>query len=441
MTGKKVLVLGSGRVSRPCVQYILAKGHSVILVDVSEANVKRTLMGHASGVPVIADAVAEAGNLIREHKPDVVACLLPGAYTSDIVKICVNCGVSMVVASYVTEDIKKLDGEAVGRGIKILCEVGLDPGIDHMSAASSIRKLRNEGGKIEGFWSVCGALPDIGSNTNPIGYKLSWAPESLIGASLRSAKIMEDGHIVDLPGGVTFQRPSFHEIPDLGWFEAYANANSLPYIEAYGIPEVRNIYRGTLRYPGWCDMITQMQKLGLFDTERRNLAGHTYASVVREITGCMDASEPVIDCAARFLKLENHSLAIKKLEWLGLFDETKLPFESGSLRELVSELYSGKLQFSRGERDLIVMQHRYDVSYSGSRRKTHVSTLISRGDVDGDTAIAKTTGIPIGIAVHLIVTGAVKKNGVIMPTTEDIYAPSLRELANEGISFTEEIID
>ena len=441
MTGKKVLVLGSGRVSRPCVQYIMNKGHSVVLVDLSEANIKKTLMGHALGIPVVADARAEADDLIRVHEPDVVVCLLPSAFAPDIAKICVKNGVSMIGASYITDEVRELSGEAAGKGIKILFELGLDPGIDHMSAVPKIREIHAEGGKIEGFWSVCGALADLGSNTNPLGYKLSWAPASLIGASVRSAKIMEDGKVVELPDGVTYQRPFLHEVRNLGWFEVYANANSLPYIEAYGIPEVRNIYRGTFRYPGWCDMVTQMQKLGLFDTTQKNLAGYTYASVIREITGCNDAATPAIDCAARFLKLEKHSLAVKKLEWLGFFEEAKLPFESGSWRDIVAALYHEKLQFSPGEKDLVVMQHRFNASYSGSKRKTYVSTLVLRGDVDGDTAAAKTTGIPAGIGAHLIAAGAIKSSGVLMPTTEDIYIPSLKELEREGIVFSEETIE
>jgi len=441
MTGKKVMVLGSGRVSRPCVQYILDKGHRVTLVDVSEANIKKTLMGHALGIPVVADAKAEADTLIREHKPDVVVCLLPTAFDSDIAKICVKNGVSMVGASYTTGEIRNLSSEAAGKGIKILFELGLDPGIDHMSAVCKIREIHAEGGKIEGFWSVCGALVDLGSNTNPLGYKLSWAPDSLIGASVRSARIMEGGKVVELPDGVTYQRPFLHEVQNLGWFEVYANANSLPYIEAYGIPEVQNIYRGTFRYPGWCDMVTQMQKLGLFDTTHRNLAGYTYASIIREITGCRDATTPAIDCAARFLKLEAHSLAVKKLEWLGFFEERKLPFENGSWRDAVASLYHEKLQFSPGEKDLVVMQHRFSAVYPDSKRKIYISTLILRGNVDGDTAAAKTTGLPVGIGAHLIATGAVKGAGVLMPTTEDIYIPSLKELEKNGILFSEETID
>ena len=441
MTGKKVMVLGAGRVARPCVQYVLGKGHRVVLVDLSEANIRNALMGHASGMPVVADAMADTGNLIRAYQPDVVVSLLPTPMAPDVAKSCVENGVSMVGSSYITDELRKLDGEAAGKGIKILFELGLDPGIDHLSAIPRIRKIHSEGGKVEGFWSVCGALADLGSNTNPLGYKLSWAPARLIDASLRTAIIMEEGKVIELPGGVTYQRPLLHEVRNLGWFEVYANTNSLPYIEAYDIPEVRNIFRGTFRYPGWCDMVTQMQKLSLFDTTQRNLAEYTYASIIREVTGCRDASKPAIDCAAHFLKLENHSLAVKKLEWLGFFEERKLPFESGSWRDALSALYHEKLQFSPGENDLVVMQHRFNVTYPGSKRKTHVSTFVLRGEVEGDTAVAITTGVPVGIGAHLVATGAVKGSGVLMPNTEDVYITSLKELKSFGIVFSEETIE
>ncbi len=440
MSGK-VLAFGSGRVSYPCIQYLLRKGHEVVLVDISEENARKTLAGHPNGKIVVADASTEAENLIREHRPGVVVCILPKTFTVSVARACVAQSVSMIGASYVPEEISALDAEAKSRDIAILCEVGLDPGIDHMSAVPTIREVKARGGQVEGFWSVCGALPDIASNTNPMGYKLSWAPASLIGASLRSAKIMVDGNVVDLPDGTTYQNSFFHEIKGLGWFEVYANANSLPYLEAYGIPEARNIYRGTLRYPGWCDMITQMQKLRLFDTTERSFAGATYASLIREITGCADAATPAIECAARFLKLTTHAFAIQKLEWLGFFDEVAVPFARGSLFDVVSALYDQKLQFSPDEKDLIVMQHRFDVTYPGAGRKTHVSTLVSRGDVCGETAIARTTGLPVGIAAHLILTGQVTGRGVLIPTTPDIYEPSLKELANEGLTFTEETID
>jgi len=440
MSAKTALVLGAGRVARPCVQYLLAKGHKVVLVDWSEENINRVLMGHEAGIPVVADAVKDAADLIQTYKPDVVICLLPGGLITELAVICVENSVSMVGATYISETIHSLHEQATAKGISILCELGLDPGIDHMSAVMTIREIHEAGGKVEGFWSVCGALPDLGSNTNPIGYKLSWAPQSLIGASIRTSKTMKDGEVVVLEDGAVYQQATFHEVKGLGWFEVYANADSLPYIEAYGMPEVKNIFRGTFRHPGWCDMITQMQKLNLFDTDVKDYSGYTYAAVIREIIGSSDCVAPLTQQVAKFLNLESYSLSIQQLEWLGLFENKPLPFASGCLRDIVAALFDEKLQFTAGERDLIVMQHRYDVRYPDEEMKTHVSTLVVRGEVDGDTAIAVTTGVPVGIGAHLLLTGAISERGVLLPTSTDITVPSLEELKDYGIVFSEEVI-
>lgn len=433
---KRALALGAGSVSRPCVQYLLNKGYGVTVVDVSENSVKRTLASHVNGSGVVRDAVTEAWALIREYKPDVVVCLLPTKYLAGTARICVDEGVSMIGASYVGDELRALDGKAREKGVKILCEVGLDPGIDHMSAVAMIKKIHDGGGQVESFVSMCGALPDFASNTNPIGYKLSWAPASLIGASRRSARIMIDGVTIDMPDGKTYQNAEFFHVSGLGWFESYANADSLPYIDAYGIGGVRTIKRGTLRYFGWCDMVTQMQKLDLFDERERDFSGYTYASLMKEITG--DRSADAKESVARFLGIEKNSLASLKLEWLGFFDESAVEPRKGSLRDVLAGRYSEKLGFAPGERDIIAMQHEFHAFYpSLNVRKKYTCTLIERGSVDEDTAIARTTGLPLGIAAHLVLEGAMKSNGVIIPTTEDIYIPALNELQKEGISFTD----
>lgn len=436
-TAKKVLVLGAGSVSRPCVQYLLRQGHRVVVVDIQEENIKRTLGGHPNGMSVIGNGVSDSARLIREHKPDIVVCLLPTAYMADTARTCVDEGVSMIGASYVKDEIHRLDGDARDKGLKILCEVGLDPGIDHFSAVAKIREIQAEGGVVESFVSMCGALPDFASNTNPIGYKLSWAPASLIGASKRSAKIRIDGREIDLPDGTTYQNPSFSYIEGLGWFETYANADSLPYLKAYGIEEAKTIRRGTLRYPGWCDMVTQMQRLRLFEEDVMDFSGHTYSSLMGKLVGC-GKNHSVREKAATFLKIEQRSLPILKLEWLGFFDDLPVTPEKGTLRDVLSNLYTKKLVFSPGERDLVAMQHEYIVFYpSTGKKKKVISTMIRRGSVDEDTAISHTTGLPIGIAANLVLSGKVKKDGVMIPTTEDIYRPALKELFKEGIRFTE----
>ena len=436
--GKKVLALGAGSVARPCVQYLLKKGHSVVSVDMVEKNVLRVLNGHPNGTPVVADAASDAAGLIRAHKPDIVVCLLPTVFMVKTAKACIEAGVSMIGASYVKDEMRALSASAKERGVTVLCEVGLDPGIDHMSAVEKIDELKAAGGVVEGFWSACGALPDLGSNTNPLGYKLSWAPASLIGASKRSARIMVGGSQVGYPDGETYQHPSLVEIDDLGCFEVYANADSLPYIEGYGISGVKDIYRGTLRYPGWCELISAMQQLRLFEEDVRDFSGRTHASLIREAIGVTGAQGPLGEQVAQYLGLPVYSAVVEKLEWLCLFDETPVAPEKGSIMDVVSRRYAEKLQFSPGERDLVVMRHRYDVFFPETgKRKRITATMVQTGSVDADTAIARTTGTPMGVAAHLVLSGTVTEKGVLIPTTKAIYKPALAALAEEGMHFRE----
>ena len=442
MATRKVLALGAGSVARPCVQYILKKGHHVVCVDTVKENVLRVLGGHPNGTPVVDDAVANVTGLIREHAPDVLVCLLPTVFMVKIAKACIEAGVPMVGASYVKDEMRELSASARERGISILCEMGVDPGIDHMSAVEKIDGLKAAGGIVEGFWSVCGALPDLGSNTNPFGYKLSWAPASLVGASKRSARIIVGGERIDYPDGATYQHPAFVEIGSLGCFETYANADSLPYIESYGIPDAKNIYRGTLRYPGWCELVSAMQKLRLFDEDARDFSRRTHASLIREAVGATDAEKTLAEQVAAYLGLPVYAAVVAKLEWLGLFEETPVAPEKGSMMDVVSRRYAEKLQFFPGEKDLVAMRHRYDVFFPQSGKRQRITaTMVQTGSVDADTAIARTTGIPMGIGAHLILAGEVTQKGVLIPTAKEIYKPALAALAEVGMTFDEKVED
>lgn len=434
---KKVLALGAGKISKPCVQYLLKQGYKVMVVDQFEKNVKRTSAGHPNALPIVGNAVAKPEKYIREFKPDVVVSMLPTAYMVQIAKACLAEGVSMIGASYAKAPMRELNADFKAKGLIALCEMGVDPGIDHMSAVCKIREIQTAGGKIESFVSMCGALPDLSANNNPIGYKLSWAPESLVGASKRDAKIMVDGVIREMNEGSTYQNPSFVEIKGLGWFESYCNADSTPYLEAYGINETKTIIRGTLRYPGWCEMVTQMQKLNLFDEEPRSFEGYTYASLMKELCGLAKSEPYVKNSVARFLDVAPSSTVMMKLEWLGLFDEKPVALANGSLRDLITAVYGDKLVFGPDEKDIVVMQHEYTVSYRNGNRRRVTSTMVDRGIVAEESAIARTTGLPMGIGAHLVVSGAVKNRGVLIPSTEDIYVPALKELAKEGIMFNE----
>lgn len=432
---KKVLVLGAGRIAKPCISYLMNKGYAVYVADISEENIERCIGGNKNGHALVGDALKNLAASIDDIKPDVVICLLPQQCMPKAARVCVEKGVNYVNPSYIKEEMQALDGPAKERGVTLLCELGLDPGIDHMSASKAIEEIHGAGGSVVSFKSWCGALPALSANNNPLGYKLSWAPSSLVHASRRDARIIRDGKVILWPNGETYAHAGLLEVKGLGWFEEYANADSTPYVKTYNMPEVKEVYRGTLRYPGWCEMICKMQDLGLYDDQERDFKGKTYADVTRELVG-VGKGENLKEALRNFLELENCSFVMMKLEWLGLLDETPVPIDEGDMYDFVECLYNDKLGFAPSEDDLSVMMHRYTVEYP-DRKVVKTSTLIDYGNNSTDFSVAKLTGLPPAIGAQLILEGKIDKKGVVSPTMPEVYEPELEELKKLGIEFKE----
>ncbi len=433
-----VLVFGAGRVARPCVQHLLKDpGIRVTVVDMDSANLGRVLENHPRGEGIVANAAAEARDLIARVNPDLVVNLLPAAFMYPVAKLCVEAKKHMVNPSYIKEDMKALDGPAKAAGLTLLCELGLDPGIDHMSAARTVRFIRERGGQVESFRSICGALPSAEANTNPWGYKLSWAPSGLIGASKRDAKVMLDGVVHEWPGGETYEHVHLEETPGLGWFEVYANADSLPYLERYGIPEARTIYRGTIRYVGWCETVVAMNALSLVETEEQDFRGLTFRGFMARQAGESNPAKAE-EAVCRKLGIAPYSAVFERFAWLGLFDDRPLPLEKGSARDVISFLFGEKLVFTENERDLVILKDEMTAFYPESgKRLRHTSTLVDFGIPGGDTSIARTTGLPPAIGARLILDGTVKARGVMAPVLPEIFEPALKVLEAEGICLVE----
>ncbi|MBN1334106.1 MAG: saccharopine dehydrogenase NADP-binding domain-containing protein [Synergistales bacterium] len=435
---KEILVLGAGRVARPCVQYLLKEPeYNVTVVDLKEENLVHVINGHPRGKGIVGNAGSGSSMLMDKVHPDLVVNLLPAAFMKQIAEQCIERGIPTVNPSYIDEDTKDLDEYAKDKGVTVLCELGLDPGIDHMSAVKTIEKIHKEGGKIDSFWSVCGAIPSAKDNTNPMGYKLSWAPAGLIGASKRDARFLNNGKEVYLPGGKTFQNIDLVEVEDLGHFEVYANGNALPYLDLYGIPQAKNIYRGTVRYLGWSETISKMLEMGLFEEENMALSGLTYRKFSAKLLG-LSPEDGFEQALCRKLNIEPYMAIYKRLEWLGLFSEELIPIQQGSPRDVVSRLYFEKLYYEETEQDLVIMEHRFIAHYPASDRTVlYKSTMVDYGIAGGDTSVARTTGIPPAIGAKLILQGKVSLPGVIGPFSSDIYEPALDELEAENILFRE----
>lgn len=433
---KKVLVLGSGRIAKPCIQYLLVNcGYEVFVSDVCRKNIDRCIDGHPNGRKLVGDAIADLKNTVKQISPEVVICLLPAAMMRDAAEICVDSGIHFVSPSYLKPEMHELAERAEERNVMLLCELGLDPGIDHMSAAKTIDDIHRRGGRVLSFKSYCGALPAPKDNNNPIGYKLSWAPESLVRASRRGARIMREGNVIEWPDGETYSHAGLIEIQNMGWFEEYANADSIPYVKYYGMPEVRNVYRGTIRNIGWCEMVRKMQDLGLFDEGERDFAGKTYADVTRELIGAEEKT-CLKDALCSFLELEPYSAVILKLEWLGLLDEVAVPIKKGTMFQFVESLYERSLSFAENEQDVSIMEHQYVVEYP-DRKILRRSTLVDYGIPNGDFSVARLTGLPPAMGTKLILDKKITQRGILTPAMPEVYVPELKALAEMGISFKE----
>ena len=437
---KNVLILGAGSVSGPCIDYLARKGNCGIVVsDISQDNLDVVAKNFPTVKVARKDVSKDAGALMDEFKPDLVLNLMPPALMPMVGKLCFERRIHQVHPAYLDQETREMQNACADAGLIFVAELGLDPGIDHMSAASTIEKIHEAGGCVQSYTSNCGALPAADANTNPWGYKLSWSPSSLIGASKRSARILKGGKEISWPDGETYEYTELYEVPGLGTFEIYANGDSVPYRAFYGIPEAHSIYRGTIRYVGWGETICHMNAIKFFDTDEQNTSGLTFAQFTARQAGA--AGKPPREALIEKLGLKKWSTFLLRMEWLGFFDDRPTPFERGSARDVVSFLFAEKLVYTPEERDLVVLVDEVEYTDKGGKKKVHKSTLIDFGIPGKWSAIARTTGVPPAIAARFILDGTIARPGVHVPTIPEVYNPVLAELKNENIALGEATFD
>ena len=432
---KKILVLGAGLVSGPLVHYLLDQDEFEVTVASRTVEKAQALVGDAAnGIAKRVDVSDEESleNLIAQA--DLSISLLPYVYHPLVAKLCVKHKKQMVTASYVKDEMRALDEDAKRAGVILLNEIGVDPGIDHMSAMKVIDHIRNNGGELVSFSSYCGGLPAPDANDNPFGYKFSWSPRGVVLAGKNPARFLKDGEIVDIPGEELFANHWPVEIEGFGTLEGYPNRDSLPYIDTYGIQGVKTMFRGTLRYPGWCETLKKISELGLLDeTERDDLEGLSLAQVTAKLIG--SSGDLKADVAAH-LQIDAGSFVISNLEWLGLFSDDPIPAGAKSPLDVLAGRMLEKMQYAPGERDMLIMQHEFVAKYPDRTEKT-TSTMIDYGIPHGDTSMSRTVGLPAAIATRLILEGKIALTGVQVPVMPEIYEPVLAELESMGIKFTE----
>jgi len=434
---KKVLILGAGLVAKPLVRYLLDQPDTEVKVasrTVSKA--VKLIDNHPHGKAQELNLKNEESLKEEVSKANIVISMVPYAFHPKVAEYCIAFNKHLVTTSYVSEDMKNLDGEAKRAGILILNEIGLDPGIDHMEAMRIIHEVEEKGGEILGFTSFCGGLPAPEDNTNPFGYKFSWSPTGVLLAGKNSAQYLKDGQEVFIPSEDLFDNCSPLSIEELGDFEAYPNRNSLPYIKTYGIQTTKTILRGTIRNIGWCKTLKKMIELGVLDEEEKDWTGCTYKDFMRKLMK-NPSEQDIRKALSSYLGIEESSDIIDRMEWLDLLSDEPLPLEKGSALDIISTKMQEKLQYKEGERDMIVLQHEFVASYPGDKKEKIISTLIDFGIPHGDSSMSRTVGLPAAIGTKLILEGKIKEKGVHIPVITEIYEPILQELKNMGIAFKE----
>jgi len=436
---KKILVIGAGLVAGPLVKYLLDRpDFSVVVADIELERARKLVSGHSRGEAKSLSIDDRAALGTEIGRADLVISMAPYTFHPLIAAAAIDAGKPTVTASYVSPAMRELDGLARRKGVLVLNELGLDPGIDHMEAMRIIHEVHDAGGRVLSFTSYCGGLPAPEANTNPFGYKFSWSPRGVLLASKNSAKYLKDGHVMTVPAERLFADPETIPMPGLADFEGYPNRDSVSYREVYGIPEAASILRGTLRYPGWCRTMKKVGDLGLLeDATVREWTGKRYRDLAAELAQAR-AGEDVRTAVARKLGLDSASDIIGRLEWLGLFSNDPLPVAKGTAFDILAARMVELLQYAEGERDMVVLQHVFVTESREGRRERISSTLIDYGIPGGDSSMSRTVGLPAAIGARLVLEGRIGETGVRVPVTPDIYNPILDELAALGIRFKEE---
>lgn len=434
---QKVLILGAGMVVKPIVTYLLEKNFYVTVATRTQSKAKDMIAGHANGNAVewTVDNEQELDKMIIEH--DLTVSLLPWVHHVMVAKKCITHNKNMVTTSYVKPEMKALHDEAVFAGIIILNELGLDPGIDHMGAMRIIDHVHGKGGKIEEFYSICGALPAPEAANNPFKYKFSWSPKGVVMAGNNDGKYLRHENIVEVPTEDLFKNPLSVDFPEVGKLEIYPNRDSLPYIDLYGIPETKTMMRGTFRHPGWCESLDAIKALKLITTDTYDFTGNTYADMVGMLIGEKD-SENIKEKAAAFLGISPDAYAINAIEWLGLFDHTPMNRQKDTPFEITSDLMINKMELGCYERDMVAMQHVFLASYPDGRKEVIKSSMLDFGTLATDTAVARTVALPAAVGVEMILNNEIKEKGVHIPVVPGIYNPILDKLEEMGIKMVEE---
>ena len=439
---KKILVIGAGRSAVTLIKYLLdnssANNWQVKVADFSIELADQAVGNHNNGKAIFFNVTDKKQRESEIENADIVISMLPASLHITVAKDCVRLATNLVTASYVSSEIAELNEAAKQAGILLLNEIGLDPGIDHMSAMQVIDEIKENGGELTSFKSFCGGLVHPDYDNNPWNYKFTWNPRNVVLAGQGTAQYIENGDYKYIPYTSLFERTEYMEVLDAGEFEGYANRDSLSYRKSYGLDDIPTLFRGTLRRKGYSEAWNIFVQLGM--TDDTYILENSASITNREFINMFLSFDDVLTVEEKLCKqfsLTTDSVIFQKIAWLSIFSENKVEIENASPAQILQKICEEKWTLGAEDRDMVVMQHQFEYIQNGKQKKLNSSLLVF-GDNPRYTSMAKTVGLPVAIATKLILSGAIKSTGVKIPTTKDIYAPVLKELEQNGINFVEE---
>ena len=436
-----ILVLGAGLSSGSLIQYFLDqsdRGWKIRVGDINPELARQRIKDHPAGEAFHFDVFNHEQRSLEIRSADIVVSLLPARMHYLVAEACVELGKNMVTASYLSPAIKALDESARKKGVVLMNECGVDPGIDHMSAMQMIDKIKAEGGCLKAFESSTGGLVAPGFENNPWQYKFTWNPRNVVLAGGEGARFLHNGKFKYIPHHKIFRRFEIIKVPELGAFEVYGNRDSLTYRETYGLHNLDTMFRGTIRRPGFCEAWDIFVQLGATDNtyvmeDTENMTHREFINSFMKYR----TDIPVETKLALYLGVDEESAMMDRLRWLGIFENTRIGISGLTPARILQKILEEKWKLDPGDKDMIVMQHQFDFMLKDQHFKRY-STMVFIGKDSTQTAMSMTVGLPLAMVAKQILTGQFNEPGVQLPIIPAIYDPVLEELKEYGIYFVEE---
>lgn len=440
---RNILVVGAGKSTSYLLDYFLEKADSenlhLTIGDLNPEAISATVSNHPSCTVAKLDVFVDDTRRKAIEASDIVVSMLPARFHIKVAEDCITFGRHLVTASYVSDEIKSLDPQAKEKGLVFMNEIGLDPGIDHMSAMKVLDEIRDDGGKILLFESFTGGLVAPESDNNLWNYKFTWNPRNVVVAGQGgTAQFIQEGTYKYIPYHKLFRRTEFFEVEGYGKFEGYANRDSLKYRDAYGLSDALTLYRGTMRRVGFSKAWNMFVQLGMTDDSYtvEDSEDMTY----REFVNLFLPYSPTdsVELKLRhYLKIDQDDIMWEKLLDLNLFNAKKtIQLKNATPAQILQKILEDSWTLDEGDKDMIVMYHKFGYELNGKKRQID-SHMVALGKNQTHTAMAKTVGLPVAMATLLILNKKITTPGVQIPLTKEVYEPILKELETYDIVFKE----